>query len=144
MFRTVLVLSAACALGACGKAATESDNPKPGANAMPEEQAVAAASQAAAAETPASFAQCKTCHSIESGRQMIGPSLAGIHGRPAASVAGYAYSAAMKNAGLTWDDATLDRYLEAPMQTVPGTKMVYPGLKNPAKRAELIAYLKTI
>ena len=82
MFRTVLVLSAAFALGGCGKAATESDNPQPGADAVPEEQAVAAASQAAAAETPASFAQCRTCHSIEPERQMIGPSLAGIHGKP--------------------------------------------------------------
>ena len=75
---------------------------------------------------------------------MIGPSLVGIHGKPAASAQGYAYSAALKSSGLTWDDATLDRYLEAPMQTVPGTKMVYPGVKDAAKRAEIVAYLKTI
>lgn len=78
------------------------------------------------------------------GRHAIGPSLAGIHGTRAGTVQGYAYSAAMKASGLTWDDATLDRYLEKPMAAVPGTKMVYPGLKDPAKRAEVIAYLKTL
>lgn len=144
MSRIALLLVSALALGGCDKAATESDDPQLNASPMPSEQAVAAASSAAAAETPASFVQCKTCHAIEPGRHMIGPSLAGVHGKPAASATGYAYSAAMKGSGLTWDDATLERFLDAPMKTVPGTKMVYPGLKDPAKRAELIAYLKTI
>lgn len=144
MIRTATASVLLLALGACGDAATESDNPQPGATPMSTGEAVAAASSAAAGETPAAFAQCKTCHSAEPGRHQIGPSLAGVHGKPAGSAQGYAYSAALKSASLTWDDATLDRYLEAPMKTVPGTKMVYPGLKDPAKRAEVIAYLKTI
>lgn len=144
MSRTVLTLASALALAACGKAATESDNPQPGATPLSSNEAVAAASTAAAAETPAAFMQCKTCHAAEPGRHLIGPSLAGVYGRPAASAQGYAYSAALKGAGLTWDDATLDGFLEAPMKAVPGTKMVYPGLKDPAKRAEVIAYLKTL
>ena len=75
---------------------------------------------------------------------IIGPSLAGIYGTKAGDVAGYAFSPAMKASGLTWDDATLDRFLTQPMAAVPGTKMVYPGVKDPAKRAEVIAFLKTL
>jgi cytochrome c len=144
MIRTATATVLLLALGACGKAATESDNPQPGATPMTTGEAVAAASSASAAETPAAFAQCKTCHSVEPGRHQIGPSLAGVYGKPAAAAPGYTYSAAMKGAGLTWDDATLDRFLEAPMRAVPGTKMVYPGLKDPAKRAEVIHYLETL
>jgi cytochrome c2 len=138
MFRTALLLSAALALGACNQAASESDNPGAGSTAAGSDTAVATA------QTPPVYAQCKTCHSVEPGRHAIGPSLAGVHARKAGAAEGYSYSAAMKSAGLTWDDATLDRFIEAPMQTVPGTKMAYGGIKDPAKRAELIAYLKTI
>jgi len=144
MIRPVILLAAALALAGCGKAATKSDNPQPGASPASSSEAVAAASSVSAAETPAAFMQCKTCHSVEPGRHIIGPSLAGVHGRQAASAPGYAYSSALKSAGLTWDDATLDRFLESPMKTVPGTKMVYPGLKDPAQRAEVVAYLKTL
>ena len=52
--------------------------------------------------------------------------------------------AALKNAKLKWDDATLDKWIAAPMAMVPGTMMSFPGLKDPAKRAEIIAYLKTL
>jgi cytochrome c len=141
MARTFVALACTLALAGCGKAATESDNPQP---ADPAGAPAAPAVAAAAGETPAAFLQCKTCHAVEPGRHQIGPSLAGIHGKAAASAPGYAYSAALKGAGLKWDDDTLDRFLTAPMATVTGTKMVYPGLKDPAKRAEVIAYLKTI
>lgn len=56
----------------------------------------------------------------------------------------YAYSTAMRQSGLVWDDAALDRYIKDPRTTVPGTKMSYAGLKDDAKRAELIAWLATI
>ncbi|MGX7951500.1 c-type cytochrome [Tsuneonella sp. HG249] len=144
MFKSAFPLACVMALAGCGQAATESDNPQIDPAAAPPSEAVAAAPSAATAAAPASFVQCKTCHSVEPGRNLIGPSLAGIHGKPAGSVQGYAYSAAMKGSGLVWDDATLDRFLDTPMKTVPGTKMVYPGLKDPAKRAEVVAYLKTI
>jgi cytochrome c len=90
------------------------------------------------------FAQCMACHRAEEGKNLIGPSLYGVYGRPAASVEGYAYSPAMKNAKVTWDDASLDKYLEAPLQMVRGGKMAFPGLKDKKQRDDVIAYLKTL
>lgn len=89
-------------------------------------------------------AQCAVCHSTTSGRNMLGPSLAGIANRKAGSVAGFAYSPAMKKSNLKWGKATLDRYLADPRKTVPGTKMVYAGQKDAAKRSALVAYLMTL
>lgn len=138
----VILAAALIALAACGKAARESDNPQPGA--APPGAAIAEASQATAAEPPAAFLQCKVCHTTQPGQHLVGPSLAGVYGRPAASAAGYPYSAALKQAGLTWDDATLDRFLAAPMKAVPGTRMTYAGQPDPAVRREIVAYLKTL
>ncbi|OJY71343.1 MAG: cytochrome C [Sphingobium sp. 66-54] len=104
---------------------------------------VPAAAPAADAPPPA-FAQCQSCHSPEAGKNGIGPSLAGVFGTKAAEVAGYDFSPAMTKSGLTWDEATLDRYLKAPQQVVPGTKMTFAGLSDDAKRAAVIAYLKSI
>jgi cytochrome c len=67
-----------------------------------------------------------------------------VVGRKTGSVPGYTYSPQNLAANLTWDPATLDKYLEAPRATIPGTKMTYAGLKDPAKRADLIAYLETL
>lgn len=103
-----------------------------------------AALPAPAATRPAAFAQCASCHSLEPGRNGIGPSLAGVVGAKAAHDPQYAYSTAMRQSGLVWDDAALDRYIKDPRATVPGTKMSYAGLKDDAKRAELIAWLATI
>lgn len=144
MIRTIVAATLALALAACGKAATESDDPATGDPTSAPAEAVAEASTAAAGETPAAFLQCKTCHKVEPGAHGIGPSLAGVYGSKAGAAAGYSYSSAMKASGLNWDDASLGRYLESPMTTVPGTKMAYAGLKDPAKRAEMIAYLKTL
>ncbi len=94
-------------------------------------------------DPPASFMQCGVCHAVEPGQHGIGPSLAGIAGRSSASVAGFTYSPAMRSAGLTWDDATLDRYLGDPAGVVPGTTMALPGIPED-QRAEIIAYLKTL
>ena len=90
-----------------------------------------------------SFAVCKTCHAIEAGKNMIGPSLHGVVGRPAGSIAGFTYSAANKGSGIVWSQEKLFQYLEAPQRIVPGTKMTYTGLKDPQARANVIAYLKT-
>jgi cytochrome c len=87
------------------------------------------------------FAQCKVCHSLEAGKNMLGPSLHGLLGRKAGSVPGYAYSPAMKNANVTWDDDTLSKYLADPKAFIPGDKMVYPGVKDPSKLGDLLAYL---
>ena len=88
--------------------------------------------------------QCSICHSVQPGRNQVGPSLAGIVGRPAGQVANFHYSPANKNSGLTWDQATLDRYLTNPSAVVPHTIMTYGGLKDADKRANLIAYLASL
>jgi cytochrome c len=85
---------------------------------------------------------CAVCHSLEAGKNKIGPSLAGVVGRKAGSLAGFALSPANKNSGARWDEQTLDAYLIDPRKFMPGTKMVFAGLKNPADRKALIEYLK--
>jgi cytochrome c2 len=74
----------------------------------------------------------------------IGPSLAGIYGDRAATVPGYDFSDAMKSSGLTWNQGTLDRYLTDPRGVVPGTKMAFGGVKDAAKRQDIINYLKSL
>lgn len=89
-------------------------------------------------------ASCSICHAVQPGQNKIGPTLFGIAGRKTGSVAGYSYSPANQGASMTWDDATLDKYLEAPRTIIPGTKMTYAGVKDATKRADLIAYLDTL
>ncbi len=88
--------------------------------------------------------QCSICHSPQAGKNMVGPSLFGIVGRKTGSVAGFHYSPANQSANVTWDAATLDKYLQAPRSVIPGTIMTYAGLKDDTKRADLIAYLGTL
>jgi len=87
------------------------------------------------------FRKCQACHSLEPGKNGLGPSLSGIVGKKSGSVANYSYSPAMKGSNLTWDVATLDTYLADPQKTVPGNKMPFPGLKTENERSALIAYL---
>lgn len=88
------------------------------------------------------YARCSGCHVIgESGGKM-GPTLNGVVGRKAGAVSGYAYSPAMAKSGLTWNTATVARFLEAPSKVVPGTKMFFAGFANPQDRADVVAYLK--
>lgn len=88
--------------------------------------------------------QCSACHQIDPAKKGIGPVLFGVVGRPSGSVEGFKYSAANLAAKLTWDAATLDKYLTNPRAVVPGTIMTYAGLKSDAQRADLIAYLATL
>ncbi len=89
------------------------------------------------------FLQCQACHSLKRGEpHKVGPNLAGTIGASAATRPGYAYSAALKQAGVRWDDATLDRWLQRPAQVVPGNKMIYAGMPRPDDRRALIAHLK--
>lgn len=103
-----------------------------------------AVAQDAAAGAAVFKSQCGICHSPQAGRNLVGPSLFDVVGRPAGKVAGFRYSAANRDSGLTWDAATLDRYLTAPGTVVPHTTMTYAGLKDAKKRADLIAYLSTL
>ncbi len=89
-------------------------------------------------------AQCGACHSPLAGKNLVGPSLHGIVGRHSGQVDGFRYTAANKNANLTWDEATLDTYLANPRAMIVGTTMTYVGLKNETQRADLIAYLGTL
>jgi cytochrome c len=89
------------------------------------------------------FAKCKACHTVEAGKNKVGPSLAGVVGRKSGMAEGFNYSDAMKNAGLTWDEATLNTYLTSPKKLVSGTKMAFPGLPNEQDRLDVIAYLKS-
>ena len=89
------------------------------------------------------FAKCRACHQVgENAKNMVGPSLNGVVGRPAGTFTGYSYSDANKNSGLTWDEATLKDYLKNPRAKVPGTKMAFPGLSSEADIENVIAYLK--
>ena len=87
---------------------------------------------------------CSICHSPQPGHTEVGPSLFGIIDRPAAHEPDFKYSDAMRHANLTWDIDTLNRYLPAPQQVVPGTRMVFAGLKDAKQRADLLAYLATL
>jgi cytochrome c len=87
--------------------------------------------------------QCRACHTLEKdGAQTAGPNLHGLFGRKAGTAAGYEFSDAMKKSGIVWDDATLTDYNRDPKAKVPGTKMVFNGVKNAGQLADLVAYLK--
>jgi cytochrome c len=104
---------------------------------------ILASAALAHAEPPPVFARCAVCHNAAKGApDKIGPNLWGVYGKRA-GVGKFAYSPQMKAAKLKLDDATLDRWIENPMAVVPGTLMVFPGIKDPAKRQALIAWLKT-
>ncbi len=90
----------------------------------------------------APWAQCATCHSLAPGKNGIGPSLAGVYGRPAAQEPSFAYSTQMRTSGIVWDDAALDAFLKNPRAMVPGTKMAFGGIEDPAERAAVIAFLR--
>ena len=90
------------------------------------------------------FKKCALCHTTEVGQNKVGPSLFGIVGRKSASLDGYNYSEAMKKFDHTWDPQTLDTYLSDPRTLVPGTKMIFPGIKDEKERQDVIAYLETL
>lgn len=86
---------------------------------------------------------CTICHSIVPGENLVGPSLTDVFGAAAAQVEGFSYTPAMRDSGLTWDEATLDAYLSNPSAVVPGTNMSLPTLPD-EYRAAIIAHLKTL
>jgi cytochrome c len=169
--KSVAGLALAAAVGGCGS--EQPDTPAAVASADPVEASAAAAPSAAPTpsaepsavpsqvQTPAAtptpevaaaapstpppaFLTCRACHAVEAGKNGIGPSMASVLGRKAGTAAGFSYSEAMKSSGLTWDAATLDRYLTRPSQVVPGTRMAFAGIPDPVKRKAVVDYLATL
>lgn len=115
--------------------------------------ALAVAAVAAVVLPPAAHAQdgetlfkrqCTICHATQAGQNKVGPSMAGIAGKKAASTPGFQYSDAMKGSDITWTDDTLAKYITDPKAVVPGGKMVFAGMKKPDEVQAVIDYIKTL
>lgn len=90
-----------------------------------------------------SFGKCRSCHQVgESAKNGIGPALNGLFGRKAGTVPGFSYSAANKDSGITWDAAVFADYIKDPKAKMPGTKMVFAGIRNEKEIMDLTAYLQ--
>jgi cytochrome c len=154
---TSLALLLAAGLAACGKSQNQGGQATSSgqtASAPPQEPLTPDEMKKVQASLPApyntadlangqaKFAFCSACHTITpGGPNMTGPNLHGVVGRKAGSLANYNYSDAVKNAGFTWDPARLDTWISGPAKMLPGTKMTYPGMKDPKDRPDVIAWL---
>ena len=89
-----------------------------------------------------SFKKCLACHAIgEGAKNKVGPELNGIDGRKSGTTADYKYSDANKDSGITWNEAVFKEYIKDPRAKIPGTKMIFPGIKNEKEAGDLWAYL---
>lgn len=122
-----------------GEGASDVDGEEESAEA----EAAPAPAPVVAAGPPASFTTCAICHSVDAGTNMVGPSLAGVFGRQAGSVAGANYSPAMQDSGITWTEDNLRRYLVDPSSVVSGSTMPPPGVSGADAQA-IVDYLKTL
>jgi cytochrome c len=144
-----VTLCLALLTGCGGSGASETSSPTPTAEPQSVETAASQtpAPSATLAETaatpPPAFSQCRACHTVEPGKNSIGPSLFGIVGSKAGDVPGYSFSPALAQSGIVWDPANLDTWLTNPMKMVPGTKMVI-SQPDPEKRKAIIDYLQTL
>jgi cytochrome c len=101
--------------------------------------------QDAAAGTQVFKRLCSPCHDVgPDAKVKLGPPLNGIDGRKAGTSEGYNYSQANKSSGITWDEESFSKYIRAPMQVMPGTKMAFAGIKNDKDVGDVWAYLKQL
>lgn len=158
-FKTVTAAVALSALAAgCSGGGSETSDTAPGpseAASPPVESGPPAADDVAtldgvayasltgdAAAGKSAFMQCRTCHVTDPGMNRTGPSLAGIVGHKAGSVSGFRYTEANANSGIIWTEEKLFQFLEKPQRVIPKTKMIFAGMPDAQKRADVIAYLK--
>lgn len=90
------------------------------------------------------FNKCVACHSVESGVQLMGPSLHGVMGREVGSLEGFPFSEAMETADFVWTEETLDAFIESPMQYLPGTVMPFGGIRKADQRQALNCYIEQL
>jgi cytochrome c len=107
---------------------------------------VAASAAAAVAQDLAageqSFRKCLPCHAVgDDAKNKVGPVLNGLEGRKSGTIDGYSYSDANKNSGITWSEATFKDYIQDPRVKIPGTKMIFAGIKNDKEAGDLWAFL---
>ncbi|MEM9420943.1 MAG: cytochrome c family protein [Pseudomonadota bacterium] len=97
------------------------------------------------AKGQALFRECAVCHETQNGaRHRVGPTLWGVYQQPAGNLADFRYSNALKRSGVTWTEDQLDAYIARPQSVIPGGRMSYRGMTNPADRRDLVAYLATL
>lgn len=134
--KKLIVFASLALLAGCGsKPASETDQSSATDTSAP-------AQTASADVRPNAFAQCAACHAVAKGAPHgLGPNLWGIAGTKAGDIKDYEFSPALKASGLVWDAATLDKWLENPRALVPGTKMSFVGISDPASRKELVDWL---
>jgi cytochrome c len=136
--KSMIVLAPLALLAACGGSDKGKQSEAPDSTTTPQ---VTATTTAAADTAPPAFAICRSCHSVEAGRNGVGPTLHGIVGSKAGDVAGFPFSPALRQSGITWDRQSLDTWLQGPMKMVPGTRMVI-SVPDPVKREAIIDYLE--
>lgn len=144
VFASIFLLS--LFLAGCGGEQQAADGPgaAPGTEPAPELDVYALLANADLERGKMMYLQCRACHTLEQGgANKVGPNLHGMFGSQAGFAAGFAYSEPMKNSDVVWSPETLDPWLLRPSSFIPGSRMVYVGIKNPQDRANLIAYLLT-
>ena len=145
-----LSLFALLALAGCGEKAevsksTEASKPMAASTEAGVNTAEAAPTVAPEERGRKLFNECAVCHSVRAGDpHRVGPNLHGIAGAKAAAADGFAYSKSLKESSIVWDDASLNAFIESPQTLVRGNRMAYVGQREEAKRADIIAYLKSL